>query len=292
MKLNFASIAISALVALVVSLLLFFALPKTQERHSASDPYAEIKARGVIHAAYAVGAPLYIIDPKTGQRSGVFYDLVNEAANHLGLKVEWTREVGYGEMIEGLREGRYDIVGSGVWINADRGKSADYTIPVYYDAVYAYRSTKRQAPSSVDQINASSVVISTTDGELGQTIAKRDFPKARRLDLPQNADFSQMIANVTAGKADVVFLSAGAAAGYQTANPGSIVAIDPTHPLRIFPNAVLLPQGAYGLQHAMNYAFTEMLNNGDVDTILKRYEVRPGTFLRVAPPYKLSTPAE
>ena len=123
------------------------------------------------------------------------------------------------------------------------------------------------------------------DGELGATIARSDFPRARRLELPQNADFSQMIANVVARRADVVFLAAGAAAEYQTANPGRIVKAS-AQPVRVFPDAIMLPQGQYELRQALNYALLEMLNDGTVERILRRYEQSPGTFLRVAPPYR------
>src|ERR1039457_457737 len=136
---------LTAFVSAVVSLAVVFALTRGSFQGTAissnGQTYSAIRSSGTIRAAYAVGAPLFMIDPNTGQKSGIFYDITNTAATHLGLKVEWTEEVGYGQMIQGLNDHRYDIVGSGVWINADRGKSADFTIPVYYDAVYAYART-------------------------------------------------------------------------------------------------------------------------------------------------------
>ena len=94
---------------------------------SARPLYERVRSAGTIRAGYAVGAPLFVIDPNTKAKSGLFYDIVTTAAGKLGLKVTWTDEVGYGEMIQGLRTGRYDIVGSGVWLNAARGKDADFT---------------------------------------------------------------------------------------------------------------------------------------------------------------------
>jgi ABC-type amino acid transport substrate-binding protein len=93
-----------------------------------------------------------------------------------------------------------------------------------------------------------------------------------------------MIANVVAGRADIVFLAAGAAAGYEAANPGKIERAF-SRPVRVFPDAIMLPQGSYEFRQALNYALEEMLNDGTVERILKRYEQAPGTFLRVAPPY-------
>ena len=280
------AVIVSALVSLVVALLTISSLSSDGRQHQ-NDLYAQIQSSGTIRAAYAVGAPLFIIDPNTGQKSGIFYDIVNKAAGHLGLNVEWTEEVGYGEMIQGLNDHRYEVIGSGVWINASRGKGADFTIPLYYDAVYAYTKVgDTRFDKNLSHVNSPDFIISTMDGELGADIAKTDFPNAKTLELPQNASFSQLILNVLAGKADVVFLAAAPARDYQRANPGQILAIDPTQPVRIFPNAIMIPQGQYELKQALDYALLEMLNNGEVDAILSKYESAPGVFLRVALPYQ------
>jgi len=278
----------AATVAAIVSLLLAFSLGKNvPAREVPANLYSQIQSHGVIRAAYAVGAPLFIVDPNTGNKSGIFYDIVNEAAARLGLKVNWNEEVGYGQMIEGLQAGRYDLVGSGIWINADRARSADFTIPLYYDAVYAYAKVgdERFGPH-LEQLNSSTYRISTMDGELGATIAQTDFPKAQTLQLPQSADFTQMILNVVNKKADITFLSSAAARAYQAANPGQIVAVDPTSPLRIFPNAIMLPQGQYELRQALDNTLEGMLDDGTINKILARYEKMPGSFLRIAPPYE------
>jgi len=233
-----------------------------------------------------VGAPLFLIDPNTKQKSGLFYDLVNSAAAKLGLKVDWTEEVGYGQMIEGLNTHRYDIVGSGIWINAGRGKDADFTIPVYYDAVLAYvRDGDTRFDKDLSILNSPNFTISTMDGELGETIAKTDFPRAKTEALPQTADFTQLIMNVVNRKADVAFLSLAAARQYQEANPGQIKAANLGRPVRVFPVAIIVPKGAYDFKQALDYALSEMLNSGEVESILKKYEKVPGSFLRIALPY-------
>jgi polar amino acid transport system substrate-binding protein len=288
MKSSLLTLLGSAIVAAVVSLGILFAWhPSTTPSSPQQSAYSKILASGTIRAAYAVGAPLFIINPNTGQKSGIFYDIVTAAAAHLGLKVDWTAEVGYGEMIQGLDANRYDIVGSGVWINADRGKGADFTIPLYYDAVYAYaRTGDARFNSSLSTLNSPTFIISTMDGELGATIAQADYPLAKRLQLPQSADFSQLIQNVVAGKADVVFLSASAASAYQAKNPGQIKIVNSNKPLRIFADAIMIPQGQYELRQALDYALQDMLNDGEINSILAKYESVPGSFLRVAPPYQ------
>jgi polar amino acid transport system substrate-binding protein len=281
------SAAASAVVSLAVLFLFWGGFQASGQRSQAQSVYSQVRSSGTIRAAYNVGAPLFIIDPNTKQKSGVFYDVVTTAAAKLGLKVDWSEEVGYGEMIQGLNARRYDIVGSGVWVNAGRGKDADFTIPAYYEAVLAYaREGDTRFDKDLSILNSPNFTISTMDGELGATIARTDFPRAKAEELPQNADFSQMILNVVTRKADVVFLSVGAARQFQAANPEKIRAINPTKAVRVFPVAIILPKGEYDLKQALDYALMEMHNNGEIEAILRKYEKIPGSFFRVAQPYQ------
>ncbi len=292
MKSQSISIVISAFVSAVVTLGIFFGLgaPLTNDdkKPASSRPlYAQVRAAGTIRSAYFVGAPLFTIDPNTKQKSGIFYDIVTTAAARIGLNVNWTEEVGYGEMIQGLNAHRYDIIGSGVWINAARGKDADFTIPAYYDAVLPYvREDDTRFDKDISLLNSSEYTIATMDGELGAAIAKADYPKAHTAQLPQTADFTQLILNVVDRKADVVFLALAAARSYQAVNPGKIKPVNPNKPIRVFPVAIMVPQGAYELKDALDYALIEMLTAGDIDNILRKYEKVNGSFLRVAPPYQ------
>ncbi|MBI4066146.1 transporter substrate-binding domain-containing protein [Candidatus Gottesmanbacteria bacterium] len=289
------SIIIPAAVSAFVVAVVLFSIPgllpdRSSESTNSQLLYSQIRTSGTIRAAYAVGAPLFTIDPNTKQKSGIFHDVVTAAATRLGLKVDWTTEVGYGEMIEGLNTRRYDIVGSGVWINTARAKGGDFTVPIFYDAVFAYvKDGDARFDKDISVLNSPNFTISTMDGELGATIAKEDFPNAKTLELPQNADFAQLILNVVSGKADIVFLAAAPARSYQAASPGKIRVVDPKKPLRIFPNAIMIPQGQYELRQVLNYSLMEMLNDGEVESILKKYEKVPGSLLRIAPPYQ---PAE
>ncbi len=290
MKPNRSTVVISAVTASIVATVLFLLLSLREPGTStATRPvYDRIRTNGTLRAAYAVGAPLFMIDPNTKQKSGVFYELVEGAATKLGVKVSWTEEVGYGEMVQGLAANRYDIVGSGVWINGARGKDADFTIPVYYDAVLAYvRDGDTRFDEDLSILNSPSYTISTMDGELGAVIAETDFPNARKVALPQMADFTQLILNVINKKADVVFLALAPARQYQAKHPGVIRSVGSGKPVRFFPVAIILPKGAYELKHSLDYALTEMLTNGEVETILRKYEKSTGSFLRVAPPYRV-----
>lgn len=286
-KVTFLTILIASCVTILINLGIW-----SQFKHKENPPpqynlFKEIEESGVIRAAYLVGAPLFMIDPNTGKKSGIFYEIVDTLAKRMHLRVEWVQEVGYGEMIQGLKDRRYDIVGCGVWINSDRALGADFTVPVYYDAVYAYsRYGDYRFKSDISILDSPVYTISTMDGELGASIAQKDFPNAKTLPLPQNSDFSQLILNVISGKADVVFLASAPARSYQAKNPNKIESFIPDNPLRIFPVAIMLPQGQYIFRQVLDFTLTEMLNSGEINTILKKYEEVPNSFLRIAAPFE------
>ena len=55
-------------------------------------------------------------------------------------------------------------------------------------------------------INSPQVRVATIDGELAETIAQTDFPKAQRVGQPQMAEITTMLLNVKENKADVAFV--------------------------------------------------------------------------------------
>ncbi|MFC1511621.1 substrate-binding periplasmic protein [Candidatus Latescibacterota bacterium] len=289
MNLKTITIITAFFVSLAVSLIayLFFPLPPSPPEPTV---YSKIQDRGTIRAAYFVADPLFNIDPNTKIMSGTFYDIVELVAKKLSLKVSWTEEAGYGEMIQGLDSYRYDIVGSGVWVNSGRGKDADFTDPIYYDAVLGYtRPGDIRFDKDISILNSPDYKISTMDGELAATIAAEDFPLAQTEALPQNSDWTQLILNVISGKADIVFLAVAPARSYLAKNPESIREV-PNSQLRVFPIAIMLSKGAYELKQSLDYALTEMALNGQVEAILKSNEEKfgyfPGSFIRPSLPYR------
>jgi ABC-type amino acid transport substrate-binding protein len=201
-------------------------------------------------------------------------------------------EVGFGEMAEGLSAGRFDVVASGIWISPDRARVADFTTPLLYDAVFPFvRSDDHRFDAKLDAANDPKITISTIDGEMAATIASADFPRAKTLSLPQSTDFTQMILNVASSRADLTFLALGPAEKYMRANPGQLRRLSADQPTRLFPTAIMLPQGEYSLKRSLDLVINDMLNTGEAEKIIAKYEETPGEHLRVARPFQLPGPA-
>src|SRR5438270_6559114 len=72
--------------------------------------YDHVVSSGKLRCGYVIYNPGCIKDPNTGKLSGIGVEAMEIVAKKLGLRLEWTEEVGWGTMIEGLQSGRYDIV--------------------------------------------------------------------------------------------------------------------------------------------------------------------------------------
>ncbi len=251
------------------------------------NTYDKVMESGKIRACYVVYPPASIKDPNTGEMSGVFVETLNKAAENMGLSVEWNAEVGWGEMIEALNSNRCDIIGSPAWSNSTRGRSAEFSQPVYYSALNAYvRINDDRFNQDIKVANGADYKIATVDGETSQVIASRQFPNAKTLELPQSTDVSQMLLNVVDGKADMAFLEPTVANEYIKNNPGKIKNVTKEKPVVIYGNVMLIKKGEFVFKSAVDNAIIELLNNGYTDELIDRYEAEyPGGFYRVASPY-------
>lgn len=274
-------------VAIIALIIAFVRSPQSGATNSnPNSTFEKVMASGTLRAGYINYPPYVIKDPKTGQLSGVFYDLTNALAAQLGLKVQWVEEAGYGTIFTDLDSGRYDVFGGGLWANSTRAKAGYLSAPAYYSAVYAYvKANDHRFDNNLNAINDPSVKISTLDGDLGQVIAKADFPKASEVSLPQSAPFDQISLQIISGKADVAFLQLDAAELFLKANPGTLRQV-PSQPLRIFGNSYAVKLGENDLYQMLNVALQEAINSGTVAKILSKYDPSSNLYLHLAAPYK------
>ncbi len=252
-----------------------------------SSVYDRVISSGTIRACYVVYPPASIKDPNTGKLSGVFVQTLDKAAENMGLKVDWNTEVGWGDMIEALNSSKCDIIGSPSWSNSTRGKSAEFSEPVYYSAINAYvRASDNRFNSDVTVANNANYKLATIDGETSQLIASRQFPNAKTLQLPQLTDVSQMLLNVVDGKVDMAFLEPTVANAYIKNNPGKVKNVSVVKPVVIYGNVMMIKKGEFTFKSTIDNALIELLNNGYVDGVINGFEKDyPGGFYRAAPPY-------
>lgn len=250
--------------------------------------YERVINAGTIKAAYLTYPPACMKDTKTGEMSGIFVEVLQKACDNLGLKLEWTEEVGWASQIEGLENDRYDIVGSPVWANPTRGKLTTMTIPVYYSGIGVYvRANDNRFVGKFDLIDNPAIRIGTIDGETADLIARSDYPKAQRASSPQNTEISQKFLDLASNKCDVVFAEPYYAFEYLKSNPGTIKNIAEASPIRLFGNCYMFKKNEFQLQQMLNVAIQDLINSGFVDRVISKYEPAPHLFYRNANQFKL-----
>jgi ABC-type amino acid transport substrate-binding protein len=157
---------------------------------------------------------------------------------------------------------------------------------MFYSSVKAYgRANETRFMNNLSAINSPKIKIAVIDGAMEDLIARTDFPKATRISLTQLSPFAQNLLNISSGKADVTFAEPGIVSIFLKSNPRALKELAPDMPLRIFGNAYVFKLGEVKFKSMFNTALNEIINNGTVDRLLKKYEPAPGVFLRTALPY-------
>ncbi|HEY1095924.1 MAG TPA: transporter substrate-binding domain-containing protein [Alphaproteobacteria bacterium] len=247
--------------------------------------YDEVLKRGSIRCGYTPYSVGLQKDPNTKIISGIYVDVINSIAKNLELKVEWVEEVGWGQQVEGLKLHRYDMICSPVSLTMTRARAADFSIPLYYSPVHIWgKNGVTQADAQwKTHLNAPTIKIATLDGEQTQTLAKSFFPQAQQIALPQSASFAELLTQVTSGKADYVFAEPFAVFEYMETNPKSFTRVTSDEPMAVVPNIFLLPAQEVAFQRLIDNSLRYLINTGELNLIIDKYETYPGSYVRVKP---------
>jgi ABC-type amino acid transport substrate-binding protein len=245
--------------------------------------YERVMRTGVIRCGYIVWPPLLSKDPNTGAISGLAHDTTEALAAALNLRVEWAQEMSFATYLQDIETGKYDMECSGGWPNALRGKIDYYTKPYAYVPLVAVVRADDERFKAPEDFNKPDVKIAITDGETSSIVYKARFPVATAVSLPQNTSASDMILNVVTGKADFTLLDTVSVMAYQNANPGKVKSVAFSTPLHLIAlSATIPPDDRY--RQMLDVATDQLLNNGAIETIIKKYDPDQKIFLRVASP--------
>ena len=266
-----------------------------QDSHNAAPApapasvYDSVLKGGTIRVAFVSYPPGCIVDPNTKAVSGIFPEVLRRIGENLGLKVEYTEEVGWGTMIAGLDAGRYDIIGSPVWANPARGKAAMLSRPVYYSGIGVWvrpDETRFSPQDNWSSINSPDVRIAAMDGSTPLVIARSLFPKAKVISYPDLTGESQLFLDVTGNKADVFFAEPAVGINFLKNNPGKLRNIAADHPIKIVPTGFMVKRGEFQFKAMMDTALEDLQNSGFVDQVITKYEPGPNAIYRLALPYR------
>lgn len=249
--------------------------------------YDHVIRTGTLRCGYAMWPPTALIkDANTGKLSGAMVDIVEEMAKNLKLKVEWTEETGWGNWIEGLNSGRFDVFCAGAYQQASRGREVRFLAPLFYNPVYAYtRPDETRIKTDLSNLDNPEFKLSTMDGEISAQIADKFFPKAKNISIPQLANFDQLLLNVSGKKADIVFTEPSLVNDFLKKNPGTLKPLL-SEPFQVFATSFAINMHQNELGQMLDTALAEMQNSRMIDRILTQNNSDPATFMRLSKPYQ------
>jgi len=248
--------------------------------------YQRVMRTGTIRCGYLLYPMFVEREPNSGKLSGLYVDFIEEMGKRLSLKIDWAEETGIATGLEGLNTGRYDVMCVPFNPVPNRARVAEFTVPAFFTPMFAYvRVDDKRFDNNLKAINDPSIKISYLDGEMGQIVAKEDYPKADVLAMPNLTDVSQVYMNVASGKADIAFTEPSTAAPFLEKNPGQLRRVD-APPVRMQSGGVSIAVGEEELKALLNTTIESMLSTGYVERLFIKSEKDKDFYYLPAQPWR------
>lgn len=133
------------------------------------DLWSDVQERGTLRVGVAEAPPLLVRDPKTGDWSGYFLDVMNGFAESIDVEIEVV-ETTWGNMVAGLQAGKWDI-STALNRKPQRALAVNYSIPIWsYEIglLYDTRNPKISGDmTSLDDFDKDGVTIAVMQGAAG-----------------------------------------------------------------------------------------------------------------------------
>jgi polar amino acid transport system substrate-binding protein len=237
---------------------------------SKQSVYQRVMGRGVLRAGSFEEPPFTMIDPNTGERSGIVVEVTKRFAEEYGLKIEWQTIANFAMMGEDLDVGRYDAICASL-INMPRGGRIDYTIPFVFIPTFGYVRADETRFTSLKQLNNPAYTIAGQEGAAVTAVAKDKYPDAKSHVLT-NADLADMLVSVVTKKADVAFMIPSFYDEFNKNSPGKLKPLDDKDPLQVFSFSFGLKPEEEGFKSILNGTLHRMIVSGELDELFKQFD--------------------
>lgn len=128
---------------------------------------------------------------KNGRFAGFDVELLSLFAKEYGYGLEF-EEASFGGLLNGIEQGRYDMVCSGVSITEERQQSMDFSDPYYEEAlVLVVRGANSDADRTLDAFQ--NATLGVIDGSLYDGYSRTLFPQAEIDSYPSFTDLFQCV---------------------------------------------------------------------------------------------------
>lgn len=236
----------------------------------AAQGLPDLEGRTIVAVTENAYVPLNFVHPVTGEWVGLEYDLTNEIAARLNARIDW-RISSWDVMIQGVRDGLYDIGMDGITINPERAGQVDFSDPyLTSEQIMLVRADEARFTDAKGFGADAELLVGAQPGTTNFYVAVNDLldgneanPRIRLFDT-----FGASVEALRSGDVDLVLMDSSAAEGYVGANPGAFKLVG--NPLGMESFGLIVKKGS-DLLAPVNAALAQMSADGTLETLRKRW---------------------
>jgi ABC-type amino acid transport substrate-binding protein len=162
---------------------------------------ANLKKEGKLRVGYSQTVPWFQKSAKTGELTGIYYDVAQKLAAALEVEAEF-QEVSWADSTVALRKGDFDVFGSSLFYTMPRALVVNYVGPMWHKGrlVLTHKDNADRFKSPAD-FNSADVTFSVNVGSAEENWVKSTYPDANIVTTSGNITLSAE--PVRAKKADL-----------------------------------------------------------------------------------------
>ena len=281
---------LTIIIAVALSLLAgHFVFNKNGDGTSAKQTtFDRIMATNTIRCGYYVFPPVTYRDPNTKELSGMSVDMMNEIAKRAGLKVEWVEEVNFANWTEGLKNNRFDVACTPNWPETPLARAVTFSTPMFYAGLHPLvrANDTKLLKANYDDFNKPDVRVVTQDGNSIDVLTRTNFPDATINSVPPTMDGPTVLLEIVNNKADMILLDKNAEYMYNKNSPNTFKLRDDLPPIKLQSFELAFNLGEPDLKNFLDTALENLIEDGTMERLVKKWEPAPNTFLLTAEPHR------
>ena len=250
--------------------------------------YEKVMKSGKVNCGYGIWPPYINFNFETNKPEGVVVEIMENIAQKINLELEWPEETGWQYMPTALNAGKIDVACATLWNEPQRGRLVAFTDPIFYMAVDAYvREDSEHKFKTIDDINRPDISIIMQDGGYTAAIAKRLFKKTKHIEISQTNASTDILLDVSLGKADVVFANRSTVTDFNKNNKKKLKKVNLPEPVAVYGNAFAVSIHEHALKEVLNTAVRTLIQTGEIEDLTANFrEKHPDEILLPSKPYK------
>jgi tRNA-dependent cyclodipeptide synthase len=233
-----------------------------------------VEATKTLRVAFTNYPPALIYDHEYDNFSGIFYEIIVSIAKKHGWQIKWSEETGYGVVIDGLDNNRFDLFGSTIWPTPERKQKASFSQSLYESKAYPWILSDFDYE---EMKNSPDLRIVVKENDISHSIALADFPKARLVFVPQLSDPQELLQFILDSKGDITFVEPYLASVFMKTKGVTLYQATQT-PIRVYENTFIFKKDDSSLKNLFDQEIAEMIKNKEVGELIRKYTGKEDTF--------------